>query len=151
MPSRIDKILWIRRTIEKMEAIATDDKKTWGKLWLKTYCELGGVSRYTGLKECPKCAAYGLWFLGQISGSKRPLQNWSIRQIREELGKNAAYATLAINVLNKNDAISGRALWQEVQSLYQRKLSENPANSDQGAVTLTKLLYTARCIIPSSE
>lgn len=151
MSRAIDKVRWVQRTIEKMQAVGADDKQMWDRFWLETYFELGGKSRATGSKGCPKAAAYGLWYLGRISGSERPRQNWSIEKIREHLGKNAAYAVLAITLLDDKNTRSGQALWQEVQRLYQRKLMEKPADSEQGEIVLTKLLYSANRITASSQ
>jgi hypothetical protein len=144
--NKIDKVRWVQRTMEKMQDKNSDDKQLWNACWLEAYIEIGGKSENTGSKPCPKAAAYGLWYLGHIVGSERTQQNWPLAKIRKYLGKNAAYAVLALGLLeNKYDG-SVQALWQEVQSLYQQKLLEKPADSEQGEIALTMLLYKENLI-----
>jgi len=138
---KIDKVQWVLRAIEKMHVNSSDDKQLWNKCWLEAYSEIGGRSENTGSKPCPKAAIYGLWYLGRIVGSKRTQLIWPIEKIRKNLGKNAAYAVLALGLLEQQYDGSLQALWQEVQMLYQQKLSEKPADSEQGEIALTMLLY----------
>ena len=137
------------RTAEKMQVNSSDEKQRWNEYWLEAYFSLGGTKSNTGSKPCPKAAAYGLWYLGRIVGSNRTKLKWSIEQIRKHLGKNAAYAEMAIGLLEQKDYGSVHALWQEVQFLYQQKLSEKPAHSEQGEIALTMLLYKAGLITAS--
>ncbi len=58
-------VAWVGQTISKMNAIGTENKLIWNRLWLESYQSLGG-KRTSGEKGCPRAAAYGLWFLGRI-------------------------------------------------------------------------------------
>ena len=144
----ISLVRWGRRTIERMNAAGKDDVDTWSNYWLRTYKDLGGQSDSSGSKECPKRAAYGLWRLGRISNSGKTFQNWTVERINEELGKNAAYAVLALDLLerkrNEKDTEgdwSKAELWAKVQELYQKKLGEPPAQSEQGALKIALGLF----------
>jgi hypothetical protein len=88
-------------------------------------------------------AAYGLWHLGRISNSGKTFQNWTLEIVNEELGKNAVYAVLALDLLegkcNEKESEGDRSkaeLWAEVQELYQQKLGEPPAQREQGAIKI---------------
>ncbi len=146
---KVDKVRWVQRTIEKMQVNSSDKKHLWNDYWLEAYCEIGGTNSNTGSKPCPMAAVYGLWYLGRIIGSERPQLNWSIDKIRKNLGKNTAYAVLSLDLLEQKNYGSLKALWQEVQCLYQQKLSEKPADSEQGEIALTMLLYKAGLITTS--
>ena len=148
----IEKIQWVQKTVAKMNATGTNDSEMWNSLWLATYKELGGTSENYGSKVCPKAAAYGLWFLGRITGSNRPCRNWPIEKVRKELGKNSAYAILSLTFLERKEKITKLKLWQEVKKLYRQEFSEEPAESEEGAVSIASVLFKAGKIIsPHSE
>ena len=145
---RIPLVLWVRKTMEKMNAIGQGDSDTWNRFWLRTYTELGGASENSGSKGCPRSAAYGLWRLGRIVGSGKPFQNWSIRKVKERLGKNAAYAVLALDLLEVGwEAKDIEGLWIEVRRLYQQELDETPARTQQGAITVASVLFSEGQIV----
>ena len=141
-------VRWVQRTIERMNAVGKDDFETWSNYWFRTYKDLGGQSDSSGSKECPKHAAYGLWCLGRISNCGKTFQNWTLDRVNKELGKNAAYAVLALELLERKrgdkDTVgfwSKAELWAIVQELYQVKIGEPPAQSEQGAVKIALGLF----------
>lgn len=145
---KIPLVPWVRKTIEKMSAIAQDDRQTWSRAWLQAYVELGGTSENSGSKACPRSAAYGLWRLGRIAGSGKPFQNWPIERVREELGKNAAYAVLALDLLEVGwQPKDIESLWIEVRRLYRQKLADTPARTQQGAVKVASILFSEGQIV----
>lgn len=145
---KIPLVPWVRRTIAKMNAIAKDDSKTWSRFWLQTYSELGGKKKNSGSKPCPKLAAYGLWRLGWIAESGKPFQDWAIEKIRREIGKNAVYALLTVDLLDRGwDARDINRLWCEAQTLYEQILAEPPSRNQQGAVKVASTLYVEGQIV----
>jgi hypothetical protein len=144
---------WIRGTIDKMNRFGKHDIQSWHYHWLGTYKELGGKSEESGKKGCPAHAAYGLWSLGRIKETKIPYQQKSIRFIRQEYGKNAAYAELALNLLEKREAAKNiESLWIQVQELYRRDINEEPAkNQQQGAITVAVTLFEEGQIVADYE
>lgn len=133
---------WIRGTIDKMSKNGRSDIQSWRSYWFETYKELGGRSKDGGTKGCPQHAAFGLWRLGRIKGANIPYQEKSIRHINQEFGKNAAYAVLALGLFEDQKAASDNAaLWIQVQELYRRSVHEEPAKSQQGAITVAAILF----------
>lgn len=129
--------LWVSKTAAKMEASRVTDDASWSRYWVDTYFSLGGRSDSTGRKCCPKKAAYALWYLGWLKASPRPSLNWPLGQIRDELGKKAAYAAIAVRLLSRGSAAKPRSeLWQSVRREFQRETGESAAKSEQGAVTI---------------
>lgn len=138
---------WVRRTIERMNAAGKDDFETWSEYWFQIYKDLGGTSDNSGSKECPKHAAYALWRLGRISNSGKTFQNWSLERVNTELGKNGAYAVLALDLLESKRDWSKTELWAKVQESYQHQLGEPPAKSEQGAIRISLGLFTEGQIV----
>jgi len=140
---KIPLVLWVIGTIKKMKKAGKDDFKTWSNYWFRTYKDLGGKSDSSGSKGCPKYATYGLWRLGHISKSGKPFQNWALERVNEELGKNAAYAVLALDLLERkrSEKYTESKLWAEVQEQYQKKFGESPAKSEQGAIKIARGLF----------
>ena len=133
---------WVLGTAERMEVAGVEDRKTWSRYWVETYQALGGTSTSTGTKGCPKCAAYALWYLGWLKGSKRPGLSWSVNQIRHNLGKNAAYATIAVRLIQQDaQPYPVGQLWKSVQREFERETGETAAHSEQGAVKLAVGLF----------
>ena len=150
--SKVPLVPWVRKTIEKMNAIGKDDSKTWSRFWLQVYSELGGTSENSGLKGCSKSAAYALWRLGRIAGSKRLFENWTIEQVQEEFGKNAVYAILTLDLLETGwEPRDLKSLWAEVKRLYGEKLSQAPALSEQGAVKVATILFSEGQIVSNQR
>jgi hypothetical protein len=143
---------WVRGTIEKMNGAGSRDVSNWSTCWLKTYRELGGKSQESGSKGCPRHAAYGLWRLGRIKETTVPYQRMAINQINQEYGKNAAYAVLALDLLEKGKLADSKAdLWRQVQDLYRIRVHEEPATSQQGAVTVALTLFEEKQIVTGQE
>ena len=139
---------WVRGTINKMNNAGKRDYPSWSKYWLETYFELGGQSEESGTKECPQHAAYGLWRLGRIKETNVPFQQMAINLINLEYGKNAVYAIIALDLLENKQAERTKAgLWRQVQSLFKLRVHQNPAISQQGAVTVAEILFTEGQII----
>jgi hypothetical protein len=139
---------WVQGTIERMNAAGKDDFDTWSMYWFRVYKDLGGQSDSSGSKECPKHAAYGLWRSGRIANSRKPFQNWTLEEVNKEFGKNAAYAVMALDLLeqkrSEKDNVghwSKAELWTKVREQYQKKLGEPAAQSEQGAVTIALGLF----------
>jgi hypothetical protein len=133
---------WVMRTIEKMNNAGKEDIESWSYCWYKTYQELGGNSIGSGTKGCPQHAAYGLWRLGRIIGTDIPYQNYPISFINKKYGKNATYAVLALDLLQDGRAFRDiDDLWNQVKLLYRRTLNQDPANSQQGAITIALTLF----------
>ena len=139
---------WVSGTIDKMNRYGYDDFQDWCQAWFQTYKELGGISDETGKKQCPKHAAYALWQLGRIKNTAKPFQNLSLASIYDQYGKNAVYAVLALELLKTNQAGQDNVfLWNQVQSLFRSKLHEEPAESQQGAITIASILFEEGQII----
>jgi hypothetical protein len=133
---------WVRGTIEKMDQAGRHNVQSWSDYWLKTYYELGGLSKASGSKPCPLHAAYGLWRLGRIKETNIPYQQMAVNHVYQEYGNNAAYAILALDLLeNKQAAQSNAGLWRQVQDLFRIKVHQEPAISQQGAVTVAQILF----------
>lgn len=145
---KVQLVPWVRATIQKMNAERKSDFASWSEFWLETYFELGGTKKSSGSKQCPQHAAYPLWQLGRISGSGRPTQDRTLQEVNREFGKNAAYAILALNLLEAGwPSEDTDTLWSEVKRLYRQNLSEPPAQSQQGAVTIVSILFAEGQIV----
>jgi hypothetical protein len=139
----------IQKTIEKMNAVGKDDIETWNECWFQTYKDLGGQSHNSGTKACPKHAAYGLWYLGRITNGGKAFRSWTIEKVNQELGKNAAYAVLALEILTREPEMIyfQSDLWSQVQRLYLQKIGEPAALSQQGQMTIILGLFTEKLIV----
>jgi hypothetical protein len=143
---------WVRETIDKMNSSGKHDFYSWNDYWRKTYLQLGGKSIKSGSKECPKHAAFGLWRLGRIKNANVSFQKVPITNIHQEYGKNAVYAVLALNLLAaKPSRISKAGLWRQVQEKYRELVHEEPAISQQGAVTVAQTLFEEGQIVTEQE
>jgi len=132
---------WVLSTAERMEAAGVEDSGSWSSFWVETYDALGGASS-SGGKPCPRSAAYGLWYLGWLKGSKRPPLGWSVSEIREKLGKNAAYAAIAFRLLRQGPRPQPvDQLWKSVGRESKRETGDTAADTEQGAVTLATALF----------
>jgi len=141
---------WVQRTIEKMNRSDKKDSDTWDKCWVETYRELGGQSEESGSKGCPKHAAFGLWRLGYVIGSNVPYHPRSLTSIKQEYGKNTAYAAIAVDLLERGQAAStDEQLWQQVRGIYQQALRDKPAASNQGAVKVAQILFDEGHLVKS--
>jgi hypothetical protein len=143
---------WILSTIDKMNINGKKDFQSWSHYWLVTYKELGGQSDESGSKLCPQHAAYGLWRLGRIKDTNIPYQLMSINHINQDYGKNAAYAVLALDVLEKQRETTTMAdLWRQVQDLFRTRVHQEPAKSQQGSINVAITLFEEGQIITNQE
>ena len=125
-----------------MNGSGMQDSQSWNTFWYKTYEEKGGQSEESGTKGCPKHAAYGLWRLGRIKETNIPYQHQAINSINQEYGKNAVYAILALDLLEKHqDSRNKTNLWNQVREQYKNAFHEEPAISQQGAITVVVTLF----------
>lgn len=132
---------WVLGTARKMQDARTDTQATWNNSWLERYRELGGCSKTSGSKGCPRAAAYGLWFLGRLRETGRPFLSWTVPQIDRDLGKNAAYAVIAANLLQQGASPAVGGLWPLVQDHYRAETGHEPAGKDQGEIKLVVALF----------
>ena len=134
-------IPWVFGTVEKVLHIGTCDERTWNRCWYKTYEELGGSSKTSGNKGCPRAAARGLWMLGRLRRGGRSFQARDAYEVYQDqdLGKNAAYAVIAADLLAAGASASG--LWSRVQSEFKRLTGDDSADSEQGEVRLVVALF----------
>lgn len=133
--------LWFRKTVEKMESSNVDDSSSWKTFWIETYSELGGENS-SGTKGCPRLAAFGLWYLGRIVINERPFKKWSIKKIDKELGKNVAYAVIALDLLEQGKGARHKGeFWGKIRYLYNQETGIEAAKSEQGAVRVATILF----------
>lgn len=86
-------------------------------------------------------AAYALLEAGYIQDFSQPGSLLSVGTVRDRYGKNGAYAVIAANLLLSSSALRGDALWQQVRESFRRETREEPAVSQQGAVTVAEALF----------
>jgi len=83
-----------------------------------------------------------VWYLGWLKRSKRRALSWSINEVRDELGKNAAYSAIAVRLLRQRARPKPvDQLWKSVRREFERETGETAANTEQGAVTLATALF----------
>jgi len=145
--NRIPLTSWVLGTVDRMNRAGATDRREWNHFWFETYKELGGHSGATGAKVCPRTAAYGLWFLGRLVRGGRPLQKWPVQRVDGELGKNAAYAVIAADLLVSGTNQSPRELWLSVQAHYIQRTRRNPAATEQGGVKVAVILFCEQQIV----
>ena len=138
-PNGIPVARWVGGTIQKMVRARTVERRDWARFWFDTYRELGGTSRTSGTKGCPRSAAYGLWFLGRVAGADRPRLCWPLQRVMDELGRNAAYAILAMDFASEARGELTQT-WQQVQQEFRKSTGKEPARSEQGEVRLALAL-----------
>jgi len=80
--------------------------------------------------------------LGRISNSGKAFQNWTLERVNKEFGKNAAYAVLALDLLESKRDWSKTELWSKVQESYRQKIGGPSANSEQGAIRISLGLFS---------
>jgi hypothetical protein len=76
----------------------------------------------------------------------------SINHINQDYGKNAAYAVLALDVLEKQRETTTMAdLWRQVQDLFRTRVHQEPAKSQQGSINVAITLFEEGQIITNQE
>jgi hypothetical protein len=149
--NKIPIVEWVRGVAKKMETAATEERADWNESWATTYEELGGKQRTIATKGCPMAAAYGLWYLGLLASTSRPAKAWDIPRVDHELGKNAAYAVITLELLKPGPAPTLSTLWQQVKSRYREVTGEEPAENEQGEIRLVVGLFTSGQLRASGE
>ena len=140
----VDAATWVAFVARSMEAGATpEDRVAWAKAWRRGYRAAGGRSLATGEKGCPRAAVYGLWYLGRLASSSRALERWPLDRINTELGRNAAYAFLALGEIAAHPDRPDEQVWAEVRRQFHRRIGEEPAASEQGQVKVVRALAVA--------
>jgi hypothetical protein len=132
---------WVEHTTKDMARVDSDSRETWNRFCHDAYTHIAKKDCTVATKPCPRAAAYALWYLGMLRFGNRPLLRWPLVEIRERLGKNAAYAAIAADLLYENELRTVAALWKNVQQIYRRELREEPAASEQGEIKLVVALY----------
>ncbi len=141
-------IPWFQETMNLMPIHGEGTPKIWSDCWYEAYKKLGGEKKSCGTKGCPMSAAYGLWYLGHIVGSSQACKDWEITKINYELGKNAAYTVISLEILKqlKSD-ISKKVLWTIVREKYEQRVNEKAAKGEQGQIKIALALFNANLII----
>lgn len=139
---------WVLGTVERVLVKGYDDRETWNECWHDAYKALGGTTS-SGTKPCPCGAAYGLWFVGRLRSGQRTLMQLTAKEVyrNKALGKNAAYAVIAADLLDTVPFRSDADLWSRVQSEFKRHTGDNPALSDQGEVKLVVHLSRSQNLV----
>lgn len=132
---------WVCGTADKMRESNTESIADWNRFWLETYRELGGTSDKSGSKGCPRAAAYGLWYLGRVQESGRQARRLPVSEVSCELGKNAAYAVIAADLLQGGAPRCATSLWPLVQARFTELTDVAPADSEQGEIKLVVALF----------
>ena len=132
---------WVGGAVEKMRRDDTESVSNWNRYWLETYFDLGGTSKESSRKGCPKAAAYGLWFLGRLKNSGRNTLDLTVEEVNLQLGKNAAYALIAVDLLQNGASRSAKSLWPLVQHRYMELTGTAAARSEQGEIRLVVALF----------
>lgn len=150
-------VRWVRGTIERVNESGKDQFPEWSKCWVETYNDLGG-QRTSGSKNCPQRAAHCLWYLGRVVDGGRGLLKRPLEFVNNELGPNAAYAFLAMAILDEEHHDGGSTrdwstdeLWSKVRARYRQELRKEPSRSEQGAIRVALGLFTAGQIVPPSR
>ncbi len=147
---KIEVTKWVQGTAHKMTAARSETRETWNESWLDMCSELGGRARTTGEKPCPMAAAYGLWYLGLLAGVARNRKDWSIRQIKQKLGKNAAYAVIAAELLGDGAAPVASSLWPRVRKRFEQLTEDVAAEKEQGEIRLVIGLFCEQQLVDAT-
>jgi len=145
--NRIPVTPWVTGTVARVLRTGRTDAQTWNDCWYDAYTALGGQSQDSGNKGCPRAAARGLWLLGRLRDGQRPLVSWSTAEVYRELGKNAAYATLAAELQATRPGQAPAVLWPLIQHEFTRCTGVPPARSEQGEVRLVVALVRSQQLI----
>ncbi len=90
----------------------------------------------------PAGSSVGLWYLGLLKDAGRPHLPWSLREVDTRLGKNCAYAVLAIQLLTKGYVPQNPAgLWKDVKQAYRTKTQTDPGDWEMAAVKVALALF----------
>jgi hypothetical protein len=98
----------------------------------------------------PRAAARGLWLLGRLREGERPFLGWNTAEVYHRLTKNAAYASITLDLLTQEPSKSATELWPLVQAEFTRCTGEAPAGSEQGEVRLVVALFRGKHLVMHS-
>lgn len=143
---KVNVIDWVCKTAERVKVISE-----WNDVWYEVYQEIGGKSKSSGNKVCPRSAVKALWFLGLLLCSDRKYVNWSYEKIKnsKELSdhniKNGIYSLMALEILEnkqKDDLFSIKQIWVQIKEMYLKYFPDDtfPA-TEQGEITITYKLW----------
>ncbi|HJT76852.1 MAG TPA: hypothetical protein VJ739_06580 [Gemmataceae bacterium] len=62
-------------------------------------------------------------------------------KIKRQLGKNAAYATIAADLLEQGESPAMDSLWPGVRDRYKKHTGEEAAEYEQGQIKLVAALF----------
>lgn len=145
--NKIEITKWVQGTARKMESSGREDRANWNETWLDNYRKLGGRARTTGNKPCPMAAGYGIWYLGLLAGTSRKRQSWTVARVNQELGKNAAYGVIAIDLLSGGSAPDVDSLWRLIQERFEKLTGEVAAINEQGEIKLIIGLFQEQQLV----
>lgn len=149
--NKIEVTKWVQGAARKMATAGSEASTTWNESWLEVYRDLGGRARTTGKKGCPMAAAYGLWYLGILVGVARTRRVWSVKRVNHELGKNAAYAIIAAELLANGSAPVVSSLWPVVRERFEELTGDEAAISEQGEINPVIGLFRERQLVVSQQ
>ena len=138
---RVDVWDWLYGTIDKVRR-----RRGWSEAWLSTYLEIGGRSRSSGTKSCPRAAARTLYECGRIRDAGRVYLDCDIGDLWDG-SRNGTYAMLAIRLLREDPWLDKARLWARVREAVRRETGDEPAVSNQGGTTLAFQLWHLGLIV----
>ena len=167
MPHRIfysvDLEKWVYGTIEKLRL---EEGMSWNASWYATYLKLGGKSKDSGTKSCPRSAAKTLYEFGRIKDKNGglPFRDCDVSEMWDhpDCGRNGAYAILATRLLCKYPKLRRtapwpeikKALWPEIQEVVRCEVEfdddDGPASNENDEVRLTWQLWHLGLIVDQS-
>ena len=122
---------------------------SWRSAWVETYREIGGKSKFSGEKGCPREAAKTLYELGRLKNGDLPFRDYEIPELWNH-SRNGAYAILATRLLQVSPHLSKTSLWREIQEAVRRDVGDEPARTNQGGPTLAYQLWHLGLIVDES-
>ncbi len=133
---------WVLGAARRMGDWGREDPASWAEAWRRTYYERGGNNRSAAERGSPRSAGYGLWFVGRIREADRPFRRLSIYEVDRRLGKNAAYAELALRFLQGGrDPEDLKELWLAVRKAFRQETGRDPAHAQAGALDVAAGLF----------
>lgn len=145
--NRVSVTQWVNGTVQRVLLLGRDDAQAWNTCWFDQYISLGGTSKNSGQKPCPRAAARGLWITGRLRSGRRPFLSWNTTEVYRHLTKNAAYASIAADLLTTTELRSSTELWPLVQAEFTRCTGEPSAASEQGEVRLVVALFHSQQLV----
>lgn len=136
---------WVYGTIGKFRG-----GRVWGEAWLSTYLEIGGRSRTSGAKGCPKAAARTLYEFGRIRDAGEAYRDCDIGDLWLR-SRNGAYAMLAVRLLQEDPRLDKTRLWARIRDAVRRETGDEPAVSNQGGPTLAYQLWHLGLIVDETR